>query len=54
MFHTTDPQINWNGNVNNAGGPCPDGVYYYICVVNEIRLTGIVPVTLKGFIQLLR
>jgi len=54
MFHTTDPSINWNGNVNNSGGPCPDGVYYYICVVNEIRVTGIVPVTLKGFIQLVR
>ncbi len=54
LFHTTDPQINWNGNVNNSGGKCPDGVYYYICVVNEIRLEGIVPVTLKGFIQLIR
>jgi gliding motility-associated-like protein len=54
VFHTTDPIINWNGNVDNTGGPCPDGVYYYICVVNEIRLAGIVPITLKGFIQLIR
>lgn len=54
MFHTTDPNINWNGKVDNSGGACPDGVYYYICVVNEIRVTGIVPVTLKGFIQLIR
>jgi len=54
VFHTTDPIINWNGNVDNSGGACPDGVYYYICVVNEIRLTGIVPINLKGFIQLIR
>jgi gliding motility-associated-like protein len=54
MFHTTNPGINWNGNVNNSGGQCPAGVYYYVCVVNEIRLAGIVPVTLKGFIQLIR
>ncbi len=54
MFHTTDPMINWNGKVDNSGGDCPDGVYYYICIVNEIRLSGIVPVTLKGFVQLIR
>lgn len=54
VFHTTDPIINWNGNVDNSGGPCPDGIYYYICVVNEIRVQGIVPVKLKGFIQLIR
>jgi len=54
MFHSTDPIINWNGNVDNSGGPCPDGIYYYVCVVNEIRVQGIVPVTLKGFIQLIR
>jgi gliding motility-associated-like protein len=54
LFHTTNPMIGWNGKVDNTGGPCPDGVYYYICIVNEIRLSGIVPVTLKGFIQLIR
>lgn len=54
VFHTTNPAINWNGNVDNSGGACPEGVYYYVCVVNEIRVTGIQPVTLKGFIQLIR
>jgi gliding motility-associated-like protein len=54
VFHTTNPMINWNGNVDNSGGQCPDGVYYYICTVNEIRLSGIVPVTLKGFVQIIR
>ncbi|HTA26850.1 MAG TPA: gliding motility-associated C-terminal domain-containing protein [Bacteroidia bacterium] len=54
MFHTTNPKIDWNGTDEHSNQPCPDGVYYYICQVNEIRLTGIVPVTLKGFVQLIR
>jgi gliding motility-associated-like protein len=54
LFHTTDPNINWNGKVNNSGGECPDGVYYYVCTVNEERLAGIVPVVLKGFIEIIR
>lgn len=54
MFKTTDPDVNWNGKLNNTGNECPDGVYFYICKVNEIYLSGIVPVTLKGYFQLLR
>ncbi len=54
MFHTTNPNINWNGTDEHSGQPCPDGVYYYICTVNEIRLKGIVPVVLKGFIEIIR
>ncbi len=54
MFHTNNPMINWDGKDQNTHGNCPDGVYYYICVVNEIRVTGIQPVTLKGFVQILR
>jgi len=54
VYHTTNPNINWNGNVDNSGGACPDGTYYYIGSVNEIRVTGIVSIPLKGFIQLIR
>lgn len=54
VYHTTDPYINWNGNVDNSGGPCPDGVYYYIGNVNEIRVTGLVSIPIKGFIELIR
>lgn len=54
MFHTNDPMINWDGTDQVTHGKCPDGVYYYICVVNEIRVTGIQPVTLKGFVQIIR
>jgi gliding motility-associated-like protein len=54
MFHTTDPMINWTGNDQHSGQPCPDGVYYYICKVYEIRVTGIKTVPLKGYIELIR
>lgn len=54
MFHTNDPMINWDGRDQTTHGLCPDGVYYYICVVNEIRVTGVQPITLKGFVQLIR
>jgi gliding motility-associated-like protein len=54
MFHTNDPMINWNGNDQHTGKPCPDGVYYYVCTVNEIRVQGIKPLTLHGYVQLLR
>ena len=54
MFHTIDPMINWDGKDQTTHGECPDGVYYYICTVNEIRVNGVQPVTLKGFLQLIR
>lgn len=54
MFETTDPAIGWKGDSKQTNLPVSDGVYYYICTVNEIRLEGIVPRHLKGFIQLFR
>lgn len=54
MFATTDPDILWDGSNQSTKRDCVDGVYYYICTVNEIRLTGIVPRDLHGFIHLLR
>jgi gliding motility-associated-like protein len=53
MFTTIDPNINWNGNDQSTGKPCPDGVYYYVCQVHEIHVTGIKTITLKGFVQIL-
>jgi gliding motility-associated-like protein len=54
MFHTLDPRINWDGKDQNTHGECPDGVYYYICQVHEIHVTGIQTITLRGFVQLIR
>lgn len=52
VFETTDPDIYWNGRDMNSGKVCTDGVYYYTCVVNEIRLQGIVPRKISGFFHL--
>lgn len=54
IFETTDPDILWDGTEQNTKRDCSDGVYYYICTVNEIRLEGVVPRDLQGYIQLLR
>lgn len=42
VFETAKPEIEWDG------GKLSDGVYYYVCVVNEIYITGIKPRTLHG------
>jgi gliding motility-associated-like protein len=52
VFETTDPAINWDGHDKTSGKLCVDGVYYYTCTVNEIRLEGIVPRQLSGFFHL--
>lgn len=52
VFTTTDPALNWDGRDRNTGRLCTDGVYYYVCTVNEIRLQGIVPREITGFFHL--
>ena len=54
MFETTDPDIFWNGVNKATDKPCSEGVYYYTCTVNEIRLSGIETRVLKGFFHLFR
>ena len=52
VFKTTDPDIGWNGLHLETNTPVPNGVYYYLCTVNTIRLIGIEPVIIKGFIHI--
>ncbi|MCB0479983.1 MAG: gliding motility-associated C-terminal domain-containing protein [Flavobacteriales bacterium] len=54
VFSTTDPHINWDGTNLETQKPCPTGVYFYVCNVNEIRLSGINTVELKGSVTLIR
>ncbi len=54
MFETTNPDIMWDGGNQDTKKPCTDGTYFYVCVVNEIRVDGIQPKVLKGFIQLIK
>lgn len=51
VFTSQDPEINWDGINQTSGKMVSDGVYYYICTVYTIRLTGIEPVELKGFLH---
>jgi gliding motility-associated-like protein len=53
VFNTTDPDINWDGKHQSNGKQLSSGVYFYECVVHEIRLNGIVPRTLRGNITIL-
>jgi gliding motility-associated-like protein len=52
VFETTDPDVRWDGRDKKTGNLCTDGVYYYTCTVNEIRLQGVIPRQLKGFVHL--
>lgn len=53
VFETTDPEINWNGTDQRSGKALPDGVYFYSCRIDQIRLDGIVSKTIKGTISML-
>lgn len=52
VFETKDPALNWDGRDMLTHKLCTDGVYYYTCIVNEIRLEGVVPREIKGFVHL--
>lgn len=54
MFETNDPYVMWNGTNKDTNGECTDGTYFYVCTVNEIRIDGIKPRVLKGFVQLIK
>jgi len=54
VFETTEPEIKWDGTDMNDNRPLESGVYFYVCTVNEIRLVGIVPRVLKGYVHILK
>jgi gliding motility-associated-like protein len=54
IVHTnTDPSLNWKGTADETGEILSDGAYYYLITVNTIRLSGIVPISFSGNIQLI-
>lgn len=53
MFETTDPQVRWDGTNKDTKKPATAGVYYYTCLVNEIRVNGVQQRMLTGFLHLL-
>ncbi len=54
MFATDDPEVLWDGKNQDTKVECTDGTYFYVCIVNEIRIDGIKPRVLKGFVQLIK
>lgn len=53
VFSSNDPQLGWNGKVNNTGDSCTDGVYYLVGEVTELTLAGPIKRNIKQTIQLL-
>ncbi|MGB1040180.1 MAG: gliding motility-associated C-terminal domain-containing protein [Flavobacteriales bacterium] len=54
VFRTDDPMLNWDGTDQESGEPVVDGVYFYVCRVYSIRLTGLDETELKGSISVYR
>lgn len=54
VFETTDPQINWDGKNQDTDQECSEGVYFYVCDVHEITLTGLRKRSLQGVVHLYR
>lgn len=52
VFETTDPMISWDGTYLNTGKPLSDGVYFYVCQINEIKLSGLESRSVQGNITI--
>lgn len=51
IFESYNNEYLWNGRVNNTGGKCPDGTYYYIFSADDM---GGQPFLSHGYITLIR
>ena len=54
VFETNEAEVNWNGRKRGKKGNCSEGVYFYVCIVNELRLNEISSYNLKGTVSLIR
>jgi gliding motility-associated-like protein len=54
VFSTTDPAIRWDGVDAFTGHKLVNGVYFYICEVNEIYLSGPKKHTISGTVEIIR
>lgn len=50
VYESVDPNFRWDGTIKNSGKLVSPGIYYYICDVDEPRLTGIFTRNLVGFV----
>ncbi len=54
VYETEDPEIRWNGKYKNTENECVEGVYFYVCEINQTTFDGIVKRNLTGSIHLIR
>jgi gliding motility-associated-like protein len=54
VFETTDPDVGWEGRHFQSGEDVAEGVYFYICDVYEIRLSGLTKRTITGSVTIIR
>ena len=54
VFETTESEINWNGKKRGKKSNCSEGVYFYVCIVNELKLNGIDSFQIRGIVSLIR
>ncbi|MFN2429771.1 MAG: gliding motility-associated C-terminal domain-containing protein [Cryomorphaceae bacterium] len=52
VFTTTDPDILWDGTSSQTGELVTDGTYFYTCRAFTIRLSGLEPIDLSGYISI--
>lgn len=53
IFSTENPDINWSGEIEGTNELVSDGVFYYSCIVYEIKREGIVERELNGTITVI-
>lgn len=53
VFSTQDPDIEWRGTYKDTNEPLPDGVYFYVCNVTFLRLSGREQRSIRGHVQIL-
>lgn len=53
VFQTKDIDINWNGRNQFTNLKSSPGVYYYSCVINEIRINGVKKIITNGFVHIM-
>lgn len=51
VYHTVNPDIEWDGRDEKSGNIVATGVYYYVCDVWEPRISGIEVRNVVGFIH---
>ncbi len=54
VYKTENPDIMWDGRHQDSNNDCSEGVYFYICEVYEVRLTGLKKRILEGAVHLYR